>query len=308
MRLSFAAARPEGAFDLAILSPSGGAQPPRVSGLDPQDEALAAAAVKAARFEGEAGAIAELFARVDGESRRLLVTGAGAGSIRDLERVGAALTARLLTSGAEKLVVDLTGATLVCTMTTGTNWAGTGGYGGYNNGKLYWFTMNSTNNYENCTLNVCNTADGSVTSNSYNANTGDEQRNCLFWESSSTHFYKGYFWNMRAVQSYSDNGYYYNSNTNTTLMFQNTSPMYDMVNERVCATLPPSVISTEGYRYGVYRHPIAAEGNQWALFYNYRDSVPTLPFALTKYQIPAGAPVRPAGAGMTVTYELEVTW
>ncbi|PZO89800.1 MAG: leucyl aminopeptidase [Sphingomonas sanxanigenens] len=112
MRLSFAAARPEGAFDLAILSPSGGAQPPRVSGLDPQDEALAAAAVKAARFEGEAGAIAELFARVDGESRRLLVTGAGAGSIRDLERVGAALTARLLTSGAEKLVVDLTGATL----------------------------------------------------------------------------------------------------------------------------------------------------------------------------------------------------
>lgn len=206
------------------------------------------------------------------------------------------------------LAADLTGATLVCSMTVGTNWAGNGGYGGYNNGKLYWFAMNSANEYESCTLYVCDTVGGTVTASSYNANTGDEQRNCLYWDSYSTHFYKGYFWNMRAVQSYSSNGYHYNSNVDTTLMFQNTSPMYDMANERVCSTLPPSVISTESYQYGVYRHPIAAEGNQWALFYNYSDSVPTLPFALTKYQIPAGAPVRPAGAGMTVTYELEVTW
>lgn len=72
--------------------------------------ALLGAAAKQARFEGAAGAIAET-AAIDGEqARRLLLVGIGEGSVHDLERAGAALVARLQTSGVETLHVDFASA------------------------------------------------------------------------------------------------------------------------------------------------------------------------------------------------------
>ena len=68
--------------------------------------ALLGAAAAQARFEGAAGAIAET-AAIDGDqAKRLLLVGIGEGSEHDLERAGAALTARLQTSGVTAVHVD----------------------------------------------------------------------------------------------------------------------------------------------------------------------------------------------------------
>ena len=68
--------------------------------------ALLGAAAAQARFEGAAGAIAET-AAIDGDkAKRLLLIGIGEGSEQDLERGGAALIARLQTSGVSAVHVD----------------------------------------------------------------------------------------------------------------------------------------------------------------------------------------------------------
>ncbi len=72
--------------------------------------ALLGAAAAQARFEGAAGAIAET-AAIDGDqAKRLLLVGIGEGSEQDLERGGAALTARLQTSGVTVVHVDFASA------------------------------------------------------------------------------------------------------------------------------------------------------------------------------------------------------
>ena len=68
--------------------------------------ALLGAAATQARFDGAAGTIAET-AAIDGEqAKRLLLVGIGEGGEQDLERGGAALTAKLQTSGVTQVHVD----------------------------------------------------------------------------------------------------------------------------------------------------------------------------------------------------------
>jgi leucyl aminopeptidase len=72
--------------------------------------ALLGAAAAQARFDGAAGAIAETAAIDGGQAKRLLLVGIGEGSEHDLERGGAALTAKLQTSGATHVHVDFASA------------------------------------------------------------------------------------------------------------------------------------------------------------------------------------------------------
>ncbi len=75
-------------------------------GIDAGGRALAAAAARSARFEGEAGAIAELF--LPGEpARQLVLLGIGGADEEGWAKAGGTLVARFLTSGATELVVDL---------------------------------------------------------------------------------------------------------------------------------------------------------------------------------------------------------
>jgi leucyl aminopeptidase len=104
MQVRFADSRPGGAFDLAIAVPQGGEV--AAGALSDANAALARQAARAARFEGEAGSLAELFVD-EGGVRRVLLVGIGKGEANDYERAGGALTARLLTSGTTTLVVDL---------------------------------------------------------------------------------------------------------------------------------------------------------------------------------------------------------
>ncbi|NIJ36478.1 leucyl aminopeptidase [Sphingopyxis panaciterrae] len=76
---------------------------------DPHGALLGGAAAQA-RFEGAAGSVAET-AAVDGSRvLRLLLVGIGEGDVHDLERGGAALVARLQTSGAAAVHVDFASA------------------------------------------------------------------------------------------------------------------------------------------------------------------------------------------------------
>jgi len=110
VKVTFADTRPQGAYALALPVWSETMLNERLSGLDENARRLAARAAEAQRFEREPAAIVETFYAEGETARRLLL--AGLGGKRDdealFERVGGALTAKLLTSGETRLVVDLT--------------------------------------------------------------------------------------------------------------------------------------------------------------------------------------------------------
>ncbi len=107
MHVTFVSLPPAETADLALLVPKDGVAA-AIAGL-PERGGLTVAA-RRARFEGEAGAIAE-HCFVEGEAgRRILLAGIGGATPEDYEKAGAALCAKLLTSGTTALVIDATGA------------------------------------------------------------------------------------------------------------------------------------------------------------------------------------------------------
>jgi leucyl aminopeptidase len=107
MHVAFVSIPPADTADIALLVGKDGVAA-TVAGLGERGGLTVAA--RLARFEGEAGVIVE-HCFVEGEAgRRILLTGIGAGTPEDYEKAGAALSAKLLTSGTEALVIDATGA------------------------------------------------------------------------------------------------------------------------------------------------------------------------------------------------------
>jgi leucyl aminopeptidase len=111
MRIRFAAAQPAGEFALALPVRKGADFPTNLPGLDTQGAALARAAGKAARFEGDVGGTAELVVAAGADARRVVLFGLGdKDESAAWEKAGGALSARLLVSGEKIVVVDLTGS------------------------------------------------------------------------------------------------------------------------------------------------------------------------------------------------------
>jgi leucyl aminopeptidase len=101
----FASTLPDDSYTLVIPVPKDGlaaANPPG----DPDHVRVAATAN---RFDGEAGGLSDHFISADGTTRRLLLVGIGKASPEDMEKAGAAVSARLLTSGDAVAVLDLNG-------------------------------------------------------------------------------------------------------------------------------------------------------------------------------------------------------
>ena len=110
MNVRFADRRPDGAYALALPLASGTPDAGRLSALPAETIDFVRRAAAAARFEGDAGSVVELFATDGADPRRIVLAGLGAGeSDAAYERVGGALVAKLQTSGETTLVVDLTG-------------------------------------------------------------------------------------------------------------------------------------------------------------------------------------------------------
>ncbi len=105
MKVEFTSNVPTDAASVAIVVAKG-ALADRLAGRANADGLRAAATLS--RFEGEAGSIAELIEPTSG-GRRTLLVGIGEGSGSDAVKAGAALTARLLTSGETRLVIEAGG-------------------------------------------------------------------------------------------------------------------------------------------------------------------------------------------------------
>ena len=109
MQIRFAPQRPSG--DHALVLPIAGNARGALDAFGPARTAIEAA-LKRQRFDGEAGSAAEYYLESDG-GRRLLLIGTGSEAKPDsAERLGSALTARLLTSGEREAVLDLNGSGL----------------------------------------------------------------------------------------------------------------------------------------------------------------------------------------------------
>ena len=110
MQIAFTSTAPSAPAILALPIDKDAVGRGQWGGLGEGHRAIADAAAKAARFDGEAGAIVELFVADDGQAKQLLLVGVGSGDEAGWSKAGGALVARLLTSGATELVADLSGA------------------------------------------------------------------------------------------------------------------------------------------------------------------------------------------------------
>jgi leucyl aminopeptidase len=110
MQIAFTSTAPSAPAILALPIDKDAVGRGQWGGLGEGHRAIADAAAKAARFDGEAGAIVELFVVDDGQAKQLLLVGVGSGDEAGWSKAGGALVARLLTSGATELVADLSGA------------------------------------------------------------------------------------------------------------------------------------------------------------------------------------------------------
>lgn len=175
--------------------------------------------------------------------------------------------------------------------------------GAYYGGKLTWFYCMSDNNYQQYQKVQVDleSGDSTVENTGYDATT---RRNGFRFNMYTAYVYKNYLWYER----YYDRSAGVNLFSSSNDYFLSVAPMYDLVNERITGTLPPSGLYGSDYNY--YRvgvSPLATFEGQWGS-YSYRGGAPTMPFAYTCCQIPEDTPDRPDGAGMTVTYELDITW
>lgn len=108
MEIQFTTTTDPKAAVLAFAVPKKAAD--KLTDILPGDAGFLADAAKHARFDGTASAVFESYATVEGTLRRILLVGLGEASVSDLERAGAAVTARLQTSGVEDATVVFTDA------------------------------------------------------------------------------------------------------------------------------------------------------------------------------------------------------
>jgi leucyl aminopeptidase len=110
MNVRFADRRPEGAHALALPQQGGQPDNDRLVSLLGDSAGLVRQAAAAARFEGDAGSVAEVFVSEGTGVRRVLLAGLGdADQDAHFERAGGALVAKVQMSGEKTLVVDFTG-------------------------------------------------------------------------------------------------------------------------------------------------------------------------------------------------------
>ncbi|QNE31258.1 leucyl aminopeptidase [Sphingomonas sp. NBWT7] len=111
MNVTFAASRPADTAVLALPVAKDGVAALAPAEFDEAARATLTAAAAGQRFTGAEGTVAEAYVSANGVTQRVLLLGVGNGDDANFERAGGALTARLLTSGAKAVTVDLSGAT-----------------------------------------------------------------------------------------------------------------------------------------------------------------------------------------------------
>lgn len=115
MKISFAAALPAGQSAIVYPVTKDAVAGVALPILDDASAAIIRAGAIASRFEGEAGGLHGSYATIGDATRRVILAGVGQGSAEDYEKAGAAIAARLQSSGETLVTVDLSGLVLVPT-------------------------------------------------------------------------------------------------------------------------------------------------------------------------------------------------
>ena len=110
MKIVFAQSRPADADVVAYAVKKDDLPALALPGVDAAGRAVLAAAATGQRFEGEPGSVAEAYVGEGQGVTRVLLLGVGGGDDASYERAGGALTAKLITSGAKDVTVDLAGS------------------------------------------------------------------------------------------------------------------------------------------------------------------------------------------------------
>ena len=185
-------------------------------------------------------------------------------------------------------------------ITTGTEYVYEVTYpGGARDGKLWWMVPSS--DYRGYSRYVCDVESGAITKTEIALE--DSNCNLLRWEGSVAYVYGNCFW-------YSRRDYYGPANDSSDYKnyFLYGSPLFDMANQAVHGLMPPSPMEASGAEYSVWPSPIAAVAGQWIKTCYVSADILSMPFAYTCYAVPSDTPERPEGSGMTVTYELDISW
>ncbi len=109
LQINFSASMPPLACALVIAVPKDGLGAATTSDLGVDAVALLRAGAEASRFDGAAGTLFEGFATTADGPRRVLMVGTGLGSAEDYEKAGAAVAAKLQTSGELAAALNLSG-------------------------------------------------------------------------------------------------------------------------------------------------------------------------------------------------------
>lgn len=109
MQISFAQSLPEESRVLVIPVPKDSVAGVQIDGLSDADVTVIRAGAAASRFDGEAASLFETFSGNEKAVRRILLVGIGQASVEDYERAGAAIAAKLQSSGEKAAAAIFTG-------------------------------------------------------------------------------------------------------------------------------------------------------------------------------------------------------
>lgn len=191
------------------------------------------------------------------------------------------------------LAVDLAGTAVLgkWDITSGVEYTYSVGYpGGARDGVLWW--MVPAEDHTSYSRFTCDVEKGSITK----IDIGAEGENLYAWAGSVAYFYGDCFWYPRTTSLPTDTAY-----------FLHGSPLFDLGNGAVHGLVPPGAVAAAPGGFHVGISPLASLGGQWVAT-DVAGGAMTLPFAYTCYRVPDGTPERPEGSGMTVTYELDISW
>ncbi|WP_033919804.1 leucyl aminopeptidase [Sphingomonas sp. 37zxx] len=107
MQIDFAAETPQNSNTIALIVERDGK--PVLDRFDASTRTLIEGAAIAARFDGDAGTIAEIFVPQEQGTGRVVLLGVGSGDEIDHEKAGGALAGRFLTAGIGTIIVDFAG-------------------------------------------------------------------------------------------------------------------------------------------------------------------------------------------------------
>lgn len=137
-----------------------------------------------------------------------------------------------------------------------------------------------------------------------------ELQNCnLFYFDQNIDICENYVWWAIPYNRYYDSSYGYMSASSNSGKFRTISPVYQLDTMSVVSYTPPLSSFVDSSYPKTLKNSIGVAPNQLIVgMVDTTNKLSGIIGALTKYKIPDGAPDRPEGSAMSITYDIELEW